>query len=113
MDIQKDELQSVFKLLDRDGSGSVSYMEFCEELHKIRTRDTRTMLTFLKLQVNETRESVDTGRVASEERLTQQNEKLDAHTELLELIFARLEKLGSLEVVAAAPPSGTSAWAQQ
>jgi len=59
MDIQREELKSVFKIVDTDGSGDVSYMEFCDQLHQIQTRDTRTMLTFIKLNVSELRDRVE------------------------------------------------------
>jgi len=59
MDIQRDELKAVFKVLDRDGSGDVDYAEFCDQLNQIRSRDTRTMLTFLKLAVHEVKEELE------------------------------------------------------
>jgi len=59
MDIQREELKAVFKVLDQDGSGDVSYLEFCDQLHQIQTRDTRTMLTFIKLNVSELRARIE------------------------------------------------------
>jgi len=53
MDIHEDELKTVFKVLDVDGSGEISYMEFCQEIYKIRTRDVNTMLSFMKIEINE------------------------------------------------------------
>jgi len=59
MDIQREELKAVFKVLDQDSSGDVSYTEFCDKLHEIQTRDTRTMLTFIKLNVSEVRQRIE------------------------------------------------------
>mmetsp|Transcript_72348 Transcript_72348/g.194912 ORF Transcript_72348/g.194912 Transcript_72348/m.194912 type:complete len:442 (-) Transcript_72348:312-1637(-) len=60
MDIRRDELGAVFKVLDTDGSGEIDYREFCEQLHQIRTRDPRTMLTFLKVSLTELKEEMHT-----------------------------------------------------
>mmetsp|Transcript_72291 Transcript_72291/g.182278 ORF Transcript_72291/g.182278 Transcript_72291/m.182278 type:complete len:724 (+) Transcript_72291:112-2283(+) len=94
MDIQREELKAVFKVLDTDGSGDVDYKEFCDQLHQIRTRDTRTMLTFLKLAVNEVQEEV-----ASLVREVRKNPKEQEpfaspqHSQVLASIDDRLHKL--------------------
>merc|ERR1719253_754766 len=38
MDIREEELDTIFYILDSDGSGEVSYEEFCDELIKLQTR---------------------------------------------------------------------------
>jgi len=53
LDIQEEELTAVFRVLDSDDSGEVSYEEFVEELIRIQTRDIRTLLTFMKVNVND------------------------------------------------------------
>jgi len=58
MDLRREDLQIVFKILDEDGSGSVTYKEFIEQLHKMKSQDTQTMLIFIKGYVNELRLNV-------------------------------------------------------
>lgn len=58
MDIKKEELNCIFTVLDNDKSGDINYDEFCEQLHQLRTRETRTMLTFMKLSIHELQDQV-------------------------------------------------------
>merc|ERR1719210_376653 len=76
MDIQKDEIKSVFKFLDRDSSGGVDYAEFCDQVHRIRTQDTRTMLAFLKLTMSDLKEETSSGFRALAGQLAQHKELL-------------------------------------
>ena len=39
MDIERDDLRTVFVILDSDKSGSVTYDEFCDSLHKMKTEE--------------------------------------------------------------------------
>jgi len=58
LDIGPEDMEVVFTLLDADKSGSVTYKEFVENLHKMRTQDTQTMLIFIKGYVNDLRGKV-------------------------------------------------------
>jgi hypothetical protein len=39
---------TLWNILDQDESGDVSYVEFCDQIHKMKTSDPRTMLVFMK-----------------------------------------------------------------
>lgn len=56
MDITKDDMSTVFSILDNDRSGDVLYAEFVDQLHKMKTSDTHTLLVFIKYYVMEIRE---------------------------------------------------------
>jgi voltage-gated sodium channel len=58
MDIQPDDISFVWGILDADGSGEVNYNEFSEELFKMKTKDERTMIMFIKYYVEEVRHDV-------------------------------------------------------
>jgi len=58
MDIKKEDLAVVFDVLDDDQSGGVSYKEFAEQLYKMKSQDSQTMLVFIKSYVNEVRRKV-------------------------------------------------------
>merc|ERR1712061_808118 len=44
MDINKDDLEPVWSILDEADSGDVSYEEFCEQLFKLKSSDAHTVL---------------------------------------------------------------------
>jgi len=48
MDIKAEDLATVWAIMDTDESGDVSYLEFCEQVFKMKTSDTHTMLIFVK-----------------------------------------------------------------
>jgi hypothetical protein len=48
MDIERKDVEAVFKILDEDGSGDVDYSEFVEQLHKMKNSDSHTLLIFIK-----------------------------------------------------------------
>lgn len=39
MDIERDDMQTIFKVLDADRSGEVDYVEFCHHLGSCKKRD--------------------------------------------------------------------------
>merc|ERR1719506_725490 len=53
MDVQKEDISSLFNILDDDGSGSVQYDEFVEQLHKMKTQDSHVVLVFIRGSVKE------------------------------------------------------------
>jgi Ca2+-binding EF-hand superfamily protein len=58
MDVQKDDFKMIFNILDADHSGSVTYTEFIEQLHRMKTEDTHMMLTMIRFYINDLREQV-------------------------------------------------------
>jgi Ca2+-binding EF-hand superfamily protein len=51
MDVTGEDLDALFKILDTDHSGTVSYMEFVEQLHRMRTVNLPTLLMLVKHDV--------------------------------------------------------------
>jgi len=51
IDVGKEDMVTMFKVLDEDASGSVSYNEFIEQLNKMKTQEMRTILVFLKAHI--------------------------------------------------------------
>jgi len=115
VDIRKEELGAVYKMLDSDGSGDVSYTEFCEQLHHMRTGDMRTMVSFMKLSIVEVRDGVkelaENYRRLSEKFSHERTAAVRQHSELLESIDCRLNQLsmpGSCPHEMVGSPLGTS-----
>jgi len=48
LNVKKEDLNVLFKTMDTDASGSISYAEFVENLHKMKTHDTEMMLVFIQ-----------------------------------------------------------------
>eukprot|EP00747_Dinoflagellata_sp_TGD_P034265 gnl/TRDRNA2_/TRDRNA2_137162_c0_seq1.p1 gnl/TRDRNA2_/TRDRNA2_137162_c0~~gnl/TRDRNA2_/TRDRNA2_137162_c0_seq1.p1 ORF type:complete len:274 (+),score=62.44 gnl/TRDRNA2_/TRDRNA2_137162_c0_seq1:115-822(+) len=59
IDVERDDLECVFRILDSDGSGTVSYNEFADQLHKMKAQSSKTVLTFVKYYVLDIRDSVN------------------------------------------------------
>eukprot|EP00811_Abedinium_folium_P014457 NODE_2345_length_2230_cov_13.292915.p1 GENE.NODE_2345_length_2230_cov_13.292915~~NODE_2345_length_2230_cov_13.292915.p1 ORF type:complete len:638 (-),score=170.78 NODE_2345_length_2230_cov_13.292915:233-2146(-) len=53
MDVGKEELHSLFNMMDRDRTGFVEYHEFVQQLHHLKAQDSHTMLIFIKHHVME------------------------------------------------------------
>jgi len=51
MDLSMDELGALFEILDTDRSGSISYSEFVEQLHRMKNGDSHTLLMLIKHDV--------------------------------------------------------------
>lgn len=58
MDVGADDLEMVFEILDEDKSGTVTFSECVDQLHKMKTQESHTLLIFIKHHVNEIREKV-------------------------------------------------------
>eukprot|EP00931_Biecheleriopsis_adriatica_P015586 TRINITY_DN11825_c1_g1_i1.p1 TRINITY_DN11825_c1_g1~~TRINITY_DN11825_c1_g1_i1.p1 ORF type:complete len:650 (-),score=138.50 TRINITY_DN11825_c1_g1_i1:8-1957(-) len=58
LDLGKEDLRILFTALDQDGSGSVSYEEFVEQLFNMQNQDTAVMLSFLKSYVQDIRKAI-------------------------------------------------------
>jgi len=59
MDIGHEDLKCLFHLMDTDKSGSVTYVEFVDQLYKMKSKDTRTMLMFIKYHMVELLDDVE------------------------------------------------------
>eukprot|EP00435_Cladocopium_sp_Y103_P013258 s3843_g3.t1 len=55
MDIERDDMQTIFKVLDADGSGEVDYVEFCHHLGSCKKRDPLMMSSLTRYSVLELR----------------------------------------------------------
>lgn len=56
LDIQKEDLQIVWLLMDSDRSGKVDYMEFVAQLYNMRANDTHYMLAYIKYYITVVRD---------------------------------------------------------
>ena len=106
MDIQQDDLVAVFSILDEDQSGDVAYAEFVEQLYKMKSNDSHTMLVFIKHYVTELRKKMSeeltimkshivTGvqqlHIKVEEELLLIKEDMSLHVSALEAADRRIE----------------------
>jgi len=55
MDVRREDMETVFNIMDEDGSGDIDYTEFAEQLHKMKSHDAHTLLVFIKFYVTEIR----------------------------------------------------------
>mmetsp|Transcript_47859 Transcript_47859/g.111824 ORF Transcript_47859/g.111824 Transcript_47859/m.111824 type:complete len:629 (-) Transcript_47859:51-1937(-) len=84
MDIHREDMQTIFHVLDTDNSGEVSYYEFCEHLSHFFERDPAIMNSLIKYSVMELRKLVDTDVKTA---LRRQTDLLNKQTVLLETIL--------------------------
>lgn len=71
MDVEFTDMSAVFRVLDADKSGDVKYREFVDQLYKMKTKDSNTVLVFVKLYMQELRGKIEE-QVASMEMQTEQ-----------------------------------------
>eukprot|EP00927_Polykrikos_kofoidii_P082296 TRINITY_DN8143_c0_g1_i2.p1 TRINITY_DN8143_c0_g1~~TRINITY_DN8143_c0_g1_i2.p1 ORF type:complete len:628 (+),score=107.29 TRINITY_DN8143_c0_g1_i2:127-1884(+) len=53
MDVAKQDMEVIFSSMDVDGSGDVDFREFVEEMHKMKSSESYTLLVFLKFHINQ------------------------------------------------------------
>ena len=58
MDVEREDMQSLFRVLDEDGSGDIQYSEFVEQVVKMRSQDTTLSLLFLRSQMKDMKHHV-------------------------------------------------------
>ncbi|CAJ1386978.1 unnamed protein product [Effrenium voratum] len=58
MDIHRDDMQTIFRVLDTDWSGEVSYLEFCQHLAGFFERDPTILQSLLKYSILEVRKMI-------------------------------------------------------
>lgn len=60
LDVKKDDMKILFAVLDHDGSGSVDYEEFVEQLFNMQNQDTGVVLSFIRSYVQDVRKQLVT-----------------------------------------------------
>lgn len=83
MDIQRDDIETIFNVLDDDRSGEVSYYEFCKHLGSFFERDPKIVNSVVKYSMMEIRQ------VIKEEVV----DCLQQHTKMLQDLKLSLDKL--------------------
>ena len=58
MEVQRQDLSQVFRIIDLDNSGSVHYDVFVVMLHRMKSMDMRMLLFFTKLETTNTNDGV-------------------------------------------------------
>jgi hypothetical protein len=59
MDIEEEDMKSLFKMMDEDKSGTVPYAEFADHVWKMKSTDDHTLLLFLKFGISEVLQTVN------------------------------------------------------
>jgi len=59
MDVERDDISSLFDILDEDGSGHVEYDEFVDQLHKMKTQDAHVVLVFIRGHVKDIKNKIE------------------------------------------------------
>eukprot|EP00439_Symbiodinium_sp_Y106_P047516 s3195_g6.t1 len=60
MDVEREDMLSLFKCLDADQSGDILYAEFVEQVVKMRSQDVSLSLMFLRSQIKEIKQATST-----------------------------------------------------
>merc|ERR1712194_729878 len=63
MDINAQDLDTIFSIMDEDGNGDIDYAEFVNEMHKIQTGDSHTLLVFIRCIVSQIRDMLVTNKM--------------------------------------------------
>lgn len=58
MDVQREDLAALLQVLDRDGSGDVSYDEFVEQLYKMKCQDQQHTLVFIRSHLKQVQDKL-------------------------------------------------------
>jgi len=75
MDVQREDISSLFNILDDDSSGHVEYDEFVDQLHKMKTQDSHVVLVFIRGSVKEIKSMM----LNQGKQITQIQERLDTN----------------------------------
>eukprot|EP00931_Biecheleriopsis_adriatica_P069087 TRINITY_DN42978_c0_g1_i1.p1 TRINITY_DN42978_c0_g1~~TRINITY_DN42978_c0_g1_i1.p1 ORF type:complete len:667 (-),score=140.58 TRINITY_DN42978_c0_g1_i1:55-1989(-) len=62
LDVKKEDMTILFSALDSDGSGSVAYEEFVEQLFSMQNQDAGVLLAFIRSYVQDIRKQVSESR---------------------------------------------------
>jgi len=88
MDVQQSEIESIFKMLDSDGSGVLDYEEFCDELIELQSQDARMTMALIRFNILDVRTFleqslekkigiIEARTLAQDQMLTEIHRKLD------------------------------------
>jgi len=83
MDIERDDMQTIFKVLDTDGSGEVDYVEFCHHLGSCGKRDPKMMSSLTGYSIMELKNLVSTITTDIAKVLEQNTQMLHEQLDLL------------------------------
>lgn len=99
LDVEKDDMECVFHIMDADGSGDVSYDEFVDNLYRMKAQNSRTLLVFIKFYVLELRRCV-------EEELHLTKHEILTQLQHQSRILSALELPGMPSAASASPAAG-------
>jgi Ca2+-binding EF-hand superfamily protein len=99
LDVELDDMSLIFKALDGDNSGSVSYEEFVSQLHKLKSQDTHSMLVFMKCYLQELSMNQQQSLDRVEESLKTDAEMHKAELQLLRTELTARESLCKVTAV--------------
>jgi len=88
MDVQREDISSLFNILDDDSSGHVEYDEFVDQLHKMKTQDSHVVLVFIRGAVKELKQMT----IFQGKQITQIQERLTANEAHWEDLNVRLNE---------------------
>jgi len=83
MDIERDDMQTIFQVLDSDGSGEVDYVEFCHHLGSCGKRDPLMMSSLTRYSIMELKNLVSTITTDIAKVLEQNTQMLHEQLDLL------------------------------
>eukprot|EP00429_Kryptoperidinium_foliaceum_P075817 CAMPEP_0176211784 /NCGR_PEP_ID=MMETSP0121_2-20121125/14827_1 /TAXON_ID=160619 /ORGANISM="Kryptoperidinium foliaceum, Strain CCMP 1326" /LENGTH=331 /DNA_ID=CAMNT_0017550837 /DNA_START=80 /DNA_END=1072 /DNA_ORIENTATION=- len=66
MDISRDDIKIIFNIMDQDSSGDIDYVEFVDQLHRLKSQDQHTLLIFIMYYVKELQAAVLGGKKKEE-----------------------------------------------
>lgn len=81
MDLERTDLEAIFSALDTDGTGEISYLDFCQKLDSAKSQDTGTTTMLLQFAVKELKNLINHEVIV---KLNSHEELLRTHLELLQ-----------------------------
>jgi len=102
LEVQADDLDALFRVLDADGSGDLDYEEFCDELVSLKSEDQQTLLILTRYAVQQIQHELDTKLQSKMQNLISASAKQEVK---LEDINAKLTALCSSHLPQANEPS--------
>jgi len=92
LEVQAEDLDQLFRVLDADGSGDLDYEEFCEELVSLKAEDQQTLLILTRFAVQQIQHEIDHNLQSKMQSLVrasaQQDIKLQSINEKLDALCA-------------------------
>jgi hypothetical protein len=102
LDITQKDMNTVFRIMDEDNSGEVRYDEFVDELYRMKSEDSHTMITFIKFYVQEIQREM-------REELRNTRELLsEFHVSLKEVLNGPIVASGDAASLKQLPGNGTA-----